>query len=86
MTTVIDPMRLAGLKQATYVMQCLIKGQSKEDITVALGNDEQLVNMWISFLRHNHWIDEGLNGWSITAKGRTWCGKGVDFELKQRSK
>lgn len=78
MTTVIDPIRLAGLKQAIYVMQRLTEGQSKEDISASLANDEQLVKMWILFLKHNHWIEEGLNGWSITAKGRTWCGKYVD--------
>jgi len=69
MTTVIDPVQLAGLKQAAYVMECLVTGQSKEEIAIAFGGDKQLVAMWILFLKHNHWIAETKEGWSITAKG-----------------
>jgi hypothetical protein len=72
MITAIDPVRLVGLKQAAYVMQCLIKGQNKEEIVIALGGDDQLVSMWISFLLHNRWITEGGEGWSVTAKGTNW--------------
>ena len=72
MTTVIEPVQLAGLKQAAYVMECLVIGQSKEDIVRRLEGDKQLVDMWISFLRHNHWIEETVKGWSITTKGAAW--------------
>ena len=72
MTTAIDPVKLAGLKQAVYVMQCLAKGQSEEQIAIALNNDEQLVTMWVSFLRHNYWMIQEFGKWSITAKGENW--------------
>lgn len=72
MTLAIDPVKLAGLKQAAYVMQCLNKGQSTEQIAIALNGDEQLVTMWVSFLRHNHWVIEESGKWSITAKGENW--------------
>ncbi|HEV8404274.1 MAG TPA: hypothetical protein VGQ13_00040 [Nitrososphaera sp.] len=86
MTTVIDPVRLAGLKQAVYVMERLVEGHSEEQIAIALGDDKQLVTMWMLFLEHNHWIETKINGWSITAKGKTWCGKRRFYaELKQRS-
>jgi hypothetical protein len=78
MTSIIEPVRLGGLKQAVYVLDCLVKGHSEEQIAITLGNDKQLVQMWILFLKHNHWIEEGLNGWSVTAKGRTRCGKSVN--------
>ena len=71
----LDPVRLAGLKQATYVMQCLTKGQSWQEIAMSLGGDEQLVTMWISFLKHNHWITETKEGWFTTAKGIAWSSK-----------
>ncbi|MFY3742136.1 MAG: hypothetical protein HMLIMOIP_002600 [Candidatus Nitrosomirales archaeon] len=86
MTTVIDPVRLAGLKQAVYVMECLVKGNNEEEIAIALGNDKQLVSMWILFLKHNHWIEETMGGWSITVKGQKWCGERRFYaELKLRS-
>ena len=75
MATIIDssdPARLVGLKQAAYVMECLVKGQSEEEIVRTIGGDEQLVTMWISFLKHNHWITETMGGWSTTAKGVAW--------------
>jgi hypothetical protein len=78
MTTIIEPVRLAGLKQAVYVMDCLVKGHSEEQIAITLGDDKQLVSMWLLFLKHNHWIEETMNGWSLTAKGRIRCGKNVN--------
>ena len=70
--TMLDPVRLVGLKQATYIMECLARGQSEQQIAGALAGDEQLLRMWISFLQHNHWMEAGLNGWSITTKGASW--------------
>jgi hypothetical protein len=75
LTTANDPVRLIGLRQATYLMDCLAKGQGKQEIIENWGGDEQLVDMWILFLEHNHWIEQGLNGWSITPKGKMWHAK-----------
>src|SRR5688572_2311693 len=75
MTTLIDPVRLSGLKQASYVMRCITEGQTEEKIAIALGGDVQLVAMWLSFLKHNHWMTEGNGGWSVTAKGTQWSTK-----------
>ena len=73
MTTIIDPVRLVGLKQAAYVMGSLVRNDSEAQIILALGGDAQLYHMWMSFLRHNHWIAETMQGeYSITAKGSMW--------------
>ena len=71
----INPLELLGLRQAFYISRCLTGGQCKEDLVLAFGGDGQLVDMWISFLRHNHWVEEGFTGWVLTAKGKTWKGK-----------
>lgn len=68
----IEPVRLRGLMQASYVMRCMTEGQPKETVTRALGGDAQLVTMWISFLQHNHWMIESNERWHMTAKGRAW--------------
>lgn len=78
MTTVIEPVRLAGLKQAVYVMDCLAKGHSEAQIALTLGDDKQLVSMWMLFLKHNRWMEETTCGWSPTAKGRSWRSKIID--------
>jgi hypothetical protein len=72
MTGVNNPVQLAGLKQAAYVMKCLVEGYTEEEIVKILGKDQQLVVMWISFLRHNQWMEKSMEGWSMTAKGVVW--------------
>ena len=72
MTTIINPIQLAGLKQAVYVMGCLARNDSEERVVRMLGGDEQLFDMWKSFLRHNKWMEETTEGWSVTAKGAVW--------------
>jgi hypothetical protein len=72
MTTLTEPVRLSGLKQAAFVMKCLTGGQRMDEITMAFGGDEQLANLWLSFLRHNHWIVQDGRKWSLTPKGAMW--------------
>lgn len=75
MTTVIQPTKLAGLKQAVYVMEGLVKGQSEEQMAMTLDCEEQLITMWVVFLTHNHWIERTMSGWSVSAKGAEWSRK-----------
>lgn len=70
--TILNPDRLTGLNQAVYVMECLVNGQNEEHIASTLNDDRQLVNMWMSFLRHNKWITFEGSQWSMTAKGAEW--------------
>jgi hypothetical protein len=50
----------------------MVKGQSKEQIVRTLEGDKQLVTMWISFLKHNKWMEEASGIWSTTLKGTKW--------------
>ena len=72
MSTMINPDRLVGLKQACFVMDSLVNHHSEEEIAQKLGGDAQLVRMWILFLQHNHWMTETRRGWTITARGSLW--------------
>ena len=69
---IIDPLRLSGLKQAAYVLDCLQNGLDENEIASKFEGDRQLVKMWISFLRHNHWMERPDGKWTATAKGREW--------------
>jgi hypothetical protein len=68
----INPAQLPGLKQAVFVMGCLARNDSEEQIVKMLGGDEQLFAMWKLFLKHNQWIEETFEGYSITGKGIMW--------------
>lgn len=72
MTSIINPVQLAGLKQAAYVMGCLARNDSEEEIVRMLGGDGQLFDMWKLFLKHNEWMIETFKEYSITEKGALW--------------
>jgi len=72
MTSIINPLKLSGLKQAAYVMECLVRKESEEQIAGALGGDGQLVELWKSFLKHNGWMMQTPRGYSVTSKGAIW--------------
>jgi hypothetical protein len=72
MTSIINPVQLAGLQQAACVMGCLVRNDSEEQITRMLGGDEQLYDMWNSFLKYDQWMSETMQGWSVTANGAMW--------------
>jgi hypothetical protein len=72
MTTLIDPTKLSGLRQAVYVMVCIVRNDAESSIVKNLGNDQQLYNMWKLFLRHNGWMARTKQGWETTAKGECW--------------
>ena len=42
MTSIMNPVQLIGLKQAVYVMGCLVRNDSEEQIVRMLGGDGQL--------------------------------------------
>lgn len=75
MTTIIDLVNLPGLKQAAYVMGCLVRNDSEDQIIRMLGSDKQLFDMWKLFLRHNQWITDTKEGWAITGKGAMWSNR-----------
>lgn len=68
---------LGGLKKAMYVLQCLDRGQTRKQIVDALNGDEELVDVWISFLMQYDWIEQQSESdeWSVTSKGREWYEK-----------
>jgi len=72
MTTHRNPVRLPGLQQAAYIMGCLVRNDSEDQIVTSMGGDNQLFHMWKSFLKHNQWMTETVAGWSVTEKGATW--------------
>jgi hypothetical protein len=71
----VNPIELVGLQEAVYVSRCLTEGQRTKEIEAAFRGDQQLVDMWILFLKHNHWIECSNGRWSLTARGRARAGQ-----------
>lgn len=67
-----------------YVLQCLERGQTRRQIVEALNGDEDLVDVWISFLMQYDWIEQKneSNEWSVTSSGMEWYEK-ISRPLRQ---
>ena len=47
--SIVNPLLLVGLKQAVYVMGCLVRHDDENEIVRELSGDKQLFDMWKSF-------------------------------------
>lgn len=57
-----------------FVLQCLDRGQTRKQIVELLNGDDNLVDIWMSFLIQYDWIEQRNESdeWSVTPKGREW--------------
>ena len=57
-----------------FVLQCLDRGQTRKQIVELLNGDEDLLDVWISFLMQYDWIRQEIESdeWSVTPRGREW--------------
>jgi hypothetical protein len=68
-----NPLSLRGLNQAIFIMRYIDLGKSKQEIVKRFNGDEQLVDLWISYMRHNHWLESNnTGGLKVTDKARSW--------------
>jgi hypothetical protein len=63
---------LRGLRAAAFIAGSLAESKEKEWIVSKFNGDKQLVNMWITFIHHNGWVnrDTAREKWSLTDKGK----------------
>lgn len=66
--------QLRGFHQAIFVLEQLCKRRSRDEVVEDLKGDKQLVDLWMNFLIHNHWItlDTPSKEWVLTEKGKRW--------------
>lgn len=74
MALAVKSASLGGLRNAAYVLQCLEKGLTRKEIVEDFENDEQLVDVWFSFLLQYRWIEQvdELDEWVVTTDGKKW--------------
>jgi hypothetical protein len=51
-----EPCLLGGLDAAAYILESMTRGETIPEITSRFNGDVELVKMWVSFLKHNHWM------------------------------
>lgn len=50
-------------------------GMTDSDIIDLFKGDKQLVEIWKSFMIHNHWMEKPDGKWIVTTKGEDWIEK-----------
>ena len=74
-TNTLNPKKLSPLESAAYVLECIQEGKPKEEIVRRFNDDEQLVSLWLTFLKANDWLEEDHNSSSqllLTEEGKQW--------------
>ena len=52
----------SALGTAIYILKSIDEGQSKKEIIQSLDNNEQLVSVWIQYLKTLSWLEENTQG------------------------
>ena len=80
-TNTLNPKKLSPLETAAYVLACIHEGKGKEEIVQRFDDDEQLVSLWLTFLKANDWLEEdhdSNNQLVVSEEGKQWIEK---FEM-----
>ena len=75
LTDNVEPSKLRGMRQAAYVLDCLLDGKTEPEIATTFEGDKQLARMWVSFVLHNHWVEDQMSDdrrthWVATDRGK----------------
>jgi len=56
-----------------YILDCLHDGLSEAQITENCDGDNEIVKIWLDFMKDSRWIikDKANKSWVLTDKGRT---------------
>lgn len=52
----------SALGTAFFILKCINEGQSRKEIIQSLDNNEQLVSVWIQYLKAISWLKEDAQG------------------------
>src|SRR5918996_2171803 len=52
----------SALGTAFFILRCINEGQSRKEIIQSLDNNEQLVSVWIQYLKAISWLKEDAQG------------------------
>jgi hypothetical protein len=77
-TNTLNPKKLSPLESAAYVLECIQEGERKAEIVQRFDDDEQLVSLWLTFLKANDWLEEDHDSISqlvVTEEGKEWIEK-----------
>jgi hypothetical protein len=66
---------LSRIKQAFYILKCISVGRSWNDIVKEFDDDEQLVSIWIKYLRERNYLNAFL---VVTDKGYSFLNHFTD--------
>jgi predicted transcriptional regulator len=69
---------MGSLQSSIILMRAIQRKKNRASINATFNGDVQLVNMLLSYLRHNHCIERDSNSkseWTVTLKGTDWISR-----------
>ena len=74
--SVRDPAHnLSRIKQAIYILRCISDGRTRNDIVEIFDSDEQLVSIWINYLKERNYLNASSE---VTDEGHSFLRNFID--------
>ena len=66
---------LSRIKQAIYILRCISDGRTRNDIVKNFDSDEQLVSIWINYLKERNYLNASSE---VTDEGHSFLRNFID--------
>jgi len=66
---------LSRIKQAIYILRCISDGRTRNDIVENFDSDEQLVSIWINYLKERNYLNASSE---VTDEGHSFLRNFID--------
>src|SRR5215203_4142570 len=74
----------SALGTALHILRCINEGQSRKEIIQSLDGNDQLVSVWIQYLKAISWLKEDAQGNLLASEdGNSWI---QQYEMSTSSK
>jgi hypothetical protein len=71
---------LSRIKQAIYILSCLSHGKTWNDIVEDFDDDEQLVSIWINYLKERNYLNPSSQ---VTDEGHSFLRNFIDSAARE---
>jgi hypothetical protein len=71
---------LSRIKQAFYILRCISDGRTWNDIVEEFDDDEQLVSIWINYLKERNYLNASSE---VTDQGHSFLRNFIDSAARE---
>ena len=71
---------LSRIKQAIYILRCISDGRTRNDIVENFDSDEQLVSIWINYLKERNYLNASSE---VTDEGHSFLRNFINSSVSE---